>query len=650
MADLIARTDRSLIRAGARSVRHVVVTVAAPLADRSAERPPADVAFVLDRSGSMGGEKIVLARDAILQGIAMLKPSDRFTVVAYDNHVDVVMPLTTAHREAREAAEHQLRGIDARGTTDLGGGWLAGCQQLAEAPSPSAMSRCLLMSDGCANQGITAPEDLERHARALQLRGVVTSTFGVGADFDERLMTGMARAGGGNGYFIQQARQIGDLITSELAEALELVARNAKLSLALPRGTQVEVLSDFDVTDGPETEIALRSLVSGQSLTIVLKLTFPAGTEGESARLKLRLSADESAVDATAEVEWTWASHARNDAQRRDSAVDLQVAQVYAARARRDALDLNRQGDFKGARRLLEHVARRIDGYAGASPELRALAEALRREAREVEERMEAATMKAMHHMALGTLQSRLTSGKAQRSRFDAEAYTLQVHRGIPVFESDGARLAVVTGSPVSFASRPFRLMGQTYQLPATFGGITPETIGRHAGTHLDGVIGGDILARYECLLDAGQRRLVLSRGALGCDGMSLRTPLHLNVPSAEVRIGARTGVALIDTGTRLSYIDPAAVTGQPAGREKDFFPALGEFETDVYDREIELAGLRVRGRFGVLPPALQQSLKALGAQWIIGSDLLTDLPLLLDLAHHRIMLVQQQPSFLQAF
>ena len=56
MSDLIARTDRSLVRAGARSVRHVVVTAVAPVADRSAERPPADVAFVLDRAQTVTRE------------------------------------------------------------------------------------------------------------------------------------------------------------------------------------------------------------------------------------------------------------------------------------------------------------------------------------------------------------------------------------------------------------------------------------------------------------------------------------------------------------------------------------------------------------------------------------------------------------------
>jgi Ca-activated chloride channel homolog len=197
MTELTARTDRSLIRAAGRSVRHVAVTLVAPVSDRAKERPPVDVAFVLDRSGSMQGEKIQLARDAILQGIAMLRPTDRFAVVAYDNVIDVVMPLSLAHPEARDNAEAQLRRIGARGNTNLSGGWLAGCQQLAEALNPAPGARCLLMSDGKANDGIVDLRELERHAGELQRRGVVTSTFGVGAHFDELLMSGMARAGGG---------------------------------------------------------------------------------------------------------------------------------------------------------------------------------------------------------------------------------------------------------------------------------------------------------------------------------------------------------------------------------------------------------------------------------------------------------------------
>ena len=105
---------------------------------------------------------------------------------------------------------------------------------------------------------------------------------------------------------------------------------------------------------------------------------------------------------------------------------------------------------------------------------------------------------------------------------------------------------------------------------------------------------------------------------ASGCDGVSLRTPLQLDVPTAEITVGARQGVAFLDTGARLSLLKSAAVTGPPVGRGR-LFPLVGEFETDVYEAEIEFAGLRFRGEIGRLPTPLQQSMAALGAQWVIG-------------------------------
>ena len=648
MNELTACTDRSLIRASGRSVRHVAVTLVAPVSDRDKERPPVDVAFVLDRSGSMAGEKIELARDATLQGIAMLRPTDRFAVVAYDNQIDVVVPLMPAHPEARAAAEPLLRQIDSRGSTDLGGGWLSGCQQVAEAIGHSNGARCLLLSDGHANVGITATADLERHARELQQRGVVTSTFGVGVDFDERLMSGMARAGGGHGYFIQHARQIGDLLTSELAESLEVVARGASLSIHAPQGATVEVLTDFDARqEGDTTTVRLGNLVSGQSITIVLEVTLPEGIEGEQAVLGIRAGAEEGALDASlVEVRWTWASHERNDAQPRDTAVDLIVANLYAARTRRDALELNRRGDYRGARRLFERVAERINRYAGASTELRDLAGSLRAEARQFEREMDSTSMKEAHYSSLAAMRSRSAAGKAHRARFDAEAFDVELHSGVPVIVCQGVRAAIVTGTPNSFGRLPLQILGREHRLPAEILGVTAESIGQHLGTTIDAVIGGDLLRGFECLIDLGRGKVVFSHGSLGCDGVSLRTPLRMDIPSAEVRIGARHGVAFLDTGARLSYMDPAAVSGPPVGREKDFFPMVGEFETDVYEAEIELAGLRFRTRFGLLPAPLQQSMASLGGQWVIGAELLRQFPVLLDLQHHRIMLVQHEPSF----
>ena len=646
MTDLTIRTDRALLRARSRSVRYALVTIVAPVAERTRQRAPIDVAFVLDRSGSMGGEKIVLARDAVLQGIGMLGPTDRFAIVAYDTSVDVVMPLGLTTAVARRDADSRLQEIGPRGGTDLAAGWLAGCQQLAEASEARDTLKCLLMSDGQANHGLTDPEELERHATELRRRNIVTSTFGVGQDFDERLMSGMARAGGGNGYFIQRARQTGDMLTGELGESLEVVARQASMGLDLAPGVELQVLSDFDVRLQPgRVDVELGNLVSGQSISVIFRLEFPTGQEGERCSVKVGLS-DVGGVMAgmTGEASWTWASHEDNDAQPRDRDVDAEVAGIYAARARREALGLNRQGDFAAARRRLEQVARKVDGYAGDSTRLRGIAASLRQQSDEFAAEMSVTSMKEHHYRAASMLRSRSVSGKARRARFDAEQFLLEMCAGVPVVTADGLRAALVTGSPSSFGRTPFRLLGDTYTLPSSLGAVSIESVERHLGTHLDVVLGTDILREYEWLLDVAGQRAVFSRGNLGLDGVSLRTPLANGVPSADVRVGGQSGRAYLDTGARLSYMDPGIVPAAHAvGRETDFFPLLGSFETDVYELEVEVAGFQFTGRFGVLPAALQPMLLRAGAQWVIGSAILGRAPLLFDLGHERVQIVETE-------
>ncbi len=393
---------------------------------------------------------------------------------------------------------------------------------------------------------------------------------------------------------------------------------------------------------------ALATWCRASRSTIVLKVTLPDGVEGEEAVLRIRADAEEGALDAPpVEVRWTWASHERNDAQPRDTAVDLQVAGIYAARARRDALELNRQGDYDGARRLLERVAKRIESYAGASLELQGLARSLRAEARQFEREMDAMSMKQVHYSSRAAMRSRTLTGKAQRGRFDAEAFDVELHRGVPVIVCDGVRAAIVTGTPASFGSVPLRMLGQS-------------TTCRRGGCRRDRrvhrpVPGNDDRRgdrrRPPAAVRVPDRPRHEEGGVVPWQPrLRRRVAAHAAAAGCSDRgdpVGARHGIAFLDTGTRLSYLDPAAVTGRPVGREKDFFPIVGEFETDVYEAEIEFAGLRFRGRFGLLPTLLQQSMAALGAQWVIGSELLQQFPVLLDLQHHRIMIVQQQPSFM---
>ena len=342
-------TDRLLVRAAGGSTRHLHVSFRAPSAPARANRRPITVAFVLDRSGSMSGQKLALAKRAIDAALNMLRPEDRFSVVTYDDRIDVLVPAMPASAEGRETARQRLDAIGARGSTDLSTGWLSGCEQIADVASDKTIARTLLLSDGLANRGITDHDELAARAADLRRAYVVTSTFGVGRDFDERLMAAMADAGGGNFYFIEQPEQIQDMLTSELGEALEVVARRVVIDLELPNGVEAELLHRFrSAQTGNRLRIELDDLVSDQQISLIVKLHFPQGEIASALRLHARVSSEDEKVEGTSDIAWTFADRDANAKQSRNVSVDRLVAAIEAARARRDAVELNRDGNFPG--------------------------------------------------------------------------------------------------------------------------------------------------------------------------------------------------------------------------------------------------------------------------------------------------------------
>jgi len=422
---LSIRTDRSLIRAAASSTRYLLARVTAPAASRRQERLPVNIALVLDRSGSMGGErKFDLARQAVEHALRMLGPNDRFSVVVFDTEIEVLARSTRATATATRRALEALAAIGPRGGTDLCGGWMRGCEQIAEFLVEESVSRCLLLTDGQANHGITEPAILARHAAELRLRGVRTSTLGVGDDFDERLLRDMAHEGGGNFYFIEAAAQIPTIMTSELGEALEVTVRDAVITVTLPAGARAEPLNRFRVSrdaDDGVLRIELGDLVSEQEVAAVIRVTFPRGARGDTSRVGVSLDGrgewtDSAESTRAAFIEWTYAGHGDNDRQPRDVEVDREVATIFAARARAEATEANRNGDLREARRILERTAERIAEYAGADLEMQRLrAHLLDLLPQFTERMMDPRTMKESFYAAETSMKSRTINGTARR-------------------------------------------------------------------------------------------------------------------------------------------------------------------------------------------------------------------------------------------
>lgn len=414
-ARLTIAQDRRLIRSRWHSTRFVVAHVTAPEADPNSGRPPVNLAFVIDRSGSMDGPRIRMAMQATEEAIGLLKPRDRFSVVIYDDQIETLVSGVRATPDARSEAIGRLRSVRARNMTNLGGGWLKGAEHVASGLVEDGVNRVLLLTDGLANVGMTDPAELARHAGELRVRGVSTSTFGVGDAFNEVLLQAMAQAGGGQFYDIATPAQIRDHIGSEVGETLEVVARSVTLDVMYPQGVRFESLGAFGARVAADRAIIdLGDLVSGQEIEVPLRLSFPTGAEGESVTAMFGL-ADKGGVfsGATGRASFEFADDHANDTQPRVSEVDRVVAEVYAARARQRAVELNRRGDLDGAREALRSTARRIRTYAAGDPVLDGLIERLLSDSELFHRVMAERSRKEHHAMSHWRLRSRDFEGRA---------------------------------------------------------------------------------------------------------------------------------------------------------------------------------------------------------------------------------------------
>lgn len=423
MTDTIARgtlaatADRRLIRAAHHSTRYLLVELVAPPATCELRRPRVNVAFVLDRSGSMSADnKFPLAAEALRAGIGRLAADDRFAVVVFDAEVDVLAAGRPADETAKAAAARALDRVGPRSNTNLCDGWLRGAEQVAAALDDGAVNRVLLLTDGLANEGVTDRAELERRAGELRSRGVSTSTFGVGSDFDEALLGGMADAGGGAYRYIGTADEIPALIGAEVGELLETTATDVQLRCSGADGLSIEPLAPYRFEpSGRGGTVALGDLVAGQVLRLVLAVHFPLGEVGREVGLEIAVTDQTGAFTGSTTLTWTFADGAAVDGQPREREVDRLVARTYADRALRQAVGLNRREAWQDAREALLAVARRIRSYAGSDDVLRGIVAELEREAERWSRWQHELDRKIQYAQSSYALKSRLADGSVER-------------------------------------------------------------------------------------------------------------------------------------------------------------------------------------------------------------------------------------------
>ena len=253
------------------------------------DRRPVNLCVVLDRSGSMSEEdKMTFAKSALYALVDDLRSDDLFSLVIYDDEVDVLRPSMRVGHD-RERIRSLIDEIRPRGWTNLGGGMQEGFRQAERTAGEEYVNRVILLSDGLANQGITDQEQLERIARRFRSRSISLTTIGVGLDYNENLMMGLSESGGGNYYFLESCRNLASVFHKEFDAMSEVVGQNVSIHLDLGRGVELLDAIGYDVhTRGSGAEVALGDVYAGESREIMLELNVAPG-DGELSLAHARL-------------------------------------------------------------------------------------------------------------------------------------------------------------------------------------------------------------------------------------------------------------------------------------------------------------------------------------------------------------------------
>lgn len=224
---------------------YVLVRLHAPVSETSeTQRVPIHLALVLDRSGSMAGQPLEEAKRAASSFARWLTREDFLTVIAFDDEVNVIVP----HQQLleKDAIDLEIQRIEAGNTTNLSGGWLRGLTELRQNFAEGHIHRIVLLTDGLANRGVTAPSQLREIASKNRERHITTTTVGFGPDFSEDVLQAIAEAGDGSFHYVNEPEALAEAFRREFGDLLALVGQNLELSLKTRAGVTVtEVLGDW---------------------------------------------------------------------------------------------------------------------------------------------------------------------------------------------------------------------------------------------------------------------------------------------------------------------------------------------------------------------------------------------------------------------
>ena len=339
----------------------------------SKKRVPINLAIVIDKSGSMSGQRIEKAREAAILAVNMLNENDTLSIVAYDSEARVIVPATKVDNKLRIIGLIN-ENIYAEGGTALFAGLSKGIKQVENQLTKDKVNRIILLSDGQANIGPSSVNELSQLAIIAAKKNIAITTLGIGSDYNELLMSSIASYSDGNHVFVNNSADLENVFVHEFTDLMSAIAQDVVITIQLKNGVKpVRLLGRDGVIKGNEITVKMNQLFSNQEKYVLLEVIPDKGKVGQEKTLaQVDLKYDNLLENKTenetqvVRISYTKDKKMVDDAIHQDVLVETELQKV--ALENEKALELYNQGKRDEAQQLLRENGEALKAISAQSP------------------------------------------------------------------------------------------------------------------------------------------------------------------------------------------------------------------------------------------------------------------------------------------
>ncbi|OTQ79660.1 hypothetical protein B6D14_04835 [Gilliamella apis] len=335
----------------------------------NSKRVPINLAIVIDKSSSMGGDRIEKAREAAIFAVNLLNENDTLSIVAYDSEAKVIVPASKV-KNKQKLIQVINENVVANGGTALFAGLSKGIKQVETQLTKDKVNRIILLSDGQANVGPSSVNELSELAIIAAKKNISITTIGIGSDYNELLMSSIASYSDGNHVFVNKSTELENVFVHEFSDVMSTIAQDVVITIQLKDGVKpVRLLGRDGVIKGNKVTVKMNQLFSNQEKYVLLEVIPDEGKVGQSKTLaEIDLKYDNLLVNK-AEHETQLVSVAYTDNQKlvqnsiiQDVLAESEIQKVTIANEK--ALELYNRGMQAEAEKILMENSNRLASFS----------------------------------------------------------------------------------------------------------------------------------------------------------------------------------------------------------------------------------------------------------------------------------------------